>query len=525
LSSETAVDRASRSTNDTAAPPRQKVRHVRVSVIVPARNEEEYIESCINSIKSQDFRDYEIIVVDNGSTDDTADTARSLGVKVVSEPRAGLPRARERGRRAARGNILVYLDADTIIPPTYLSRIVRCFEERRGVVAVSNPYMFYDGDWRINALGALFFKVFLPMYSMLLEALHVSTLLGGNFAIRQNALEKIGGFNEGIEFYGEDADISKRISKQGDVVFMRDLCTLTSARRYLQQGIWRTSFIYFANHLSVLLLSHPFALRAARPVRSSRYATIMMAATVLAIGLFVYGFAYSKSGTSGGVIHRMNRLDNVVALTFDDGPNGEYTQEVLDILDREGIKGTFFLIGKNVEVYPQIARRIVESGHCIGNHSYSHQYRLPFKTAQAVRDEVDGAEEAIYRATGVRPKLFRPPHGFKTPWMMHTIRDMGYKTITWDDMTTDYLARSKPEHIAKRIVDRVKPGSIIVLHDGLNLNHGVNRENTVEALEIIIKELRDKGYSFVSLQEIEETDQEMEETEPEGDIVESASSE
>ncbi len=221
------------------------------------------------------------------------------------------------------------------------------------------------------------------------------------------------------------------------------------------------------------------------------------------IGLFIYGFAYPKSEIFGRVIYRLNLPNKkVVALTFDDGPNGAYTEEVLNILEEESIRGTFFLIGKNVEVYPEIAREIAGRGHCIGNHSYSHPWLLPFKAKGALIAEISKAEEAIYNATGVRPKLFRPPHGFRTPWMVSTIHEMGYKIIMWDDMTTDYITSSKSEDIAKHIISHVRPGSIIVLHDGLNLNHGVKRTNATKALKTIIKDLKGRGYGFVSLQEI-----------------------
>jgi peptidoglycan-N-acetylglucosamine deacetylase len=116
-----------------------------------------------------------------------------------------------------------------------------------------------------------------------------------------------------------------------------------------------------------------------------------------------------------------------------------------------------------------------------------------------VIDEVKKAEEGIYNANGVQTKLFRPPNGFRTPWMMHTIHKMGFKIVTWDDMTTDYNARVKPKEIAKKILSKVRPGSIIVFNDGLNLNHGVNRGNTIEALRIVINELKEESYKFVSL--------------------------
>jgi len=481
------------------APKMGEQKGMKISVIIPARNEEKYIESCIRSVKLQNFSDYEIIVVDNGSTDKTAEIAKTLGVRVVSEPKVGLPRAREKGREIANGDLLVYLDADMKIPPLYLSRIFEHFEKHGNAVAVSNPFFFYDGNWRINVLTRFFFKIFFPIYCKSLKVLTIPRVLfGANFAIRREALEKIGGFDNSLEFYGEDTDISKRISKEGDIDFISDLCTFTSARRYTEQGILKTTFVYFANYFFMLLFNRPISLPNFRLGPIFKYGTI----SVSIVMPLIYGLVYPKSEIFGHVIHGINSRSKVVALTFDDGPNGKYTEQVLDILRNENIKGTFFLIGKNVEVYPNIAREIVRQGHCVGNHSYTHPWLLPVMRKKALVAEVNKAETAIYNATGVRPVLFRPPHGLRTPWMISTIRKMGYEVITWDDMTTDYFARSKPKKIAKRIISRVRPGSIIVLHDGLNLNHGVNRENMIEALKIIIPALKEKGYKFVSLKNI-----------------------
>ena len=268
-----------------------KQKGIKISVIIPARNEEKYIESCIRSVKLQDFSNYEIIVVDNGSTDKTAEIAKTLGVRVISESGVGLPRAREKGRGIARGDLLVYLDADMKIPPLYLSRIFEHFEKHENVVAVSNPFFFYDGNWGINLLARFFFKIFFPIYCKLLKILKIpGVLFGANFAIRRKALEKIGGFNKSIKFYGEDTDISKRISKEGDIDFINNLSTFTSARRYTEQGIFKTTFVYFVNYFFMLFFSHPIALPNFRLSPVFKYGTISVS---IAMPL-IYGIVYPK---------------------------------------------------------------------------------------------------------------------------------------------------------------------------------------------------------------------------------------
>ncbi len=227
---------------------------MKVSIIVPARNEEKFIEPCINSMRSQDFDDYEIIVVDNASNDNTAAIAQSMGVRVISEPKIGLPAARESGRKFARGELLVFIDADTVIPSSYLSTIYKYFKEHEEIVAVSNPYLFYDSGQIMNILAKIFFHWLFPQYSKILRAFHMSGMLfGGSFAVRREILEKTGGFSEHITFHGEDTDLSRRISKEGSIAFIENLYTFTSARRYMEQGFFHTILVYFAYHLSVIV--------------------------------------------------------------------------------------------------------------------------------------------------------------------------------------------------------------------------------------------------------------------------------
>ncbi len=479
-----------------------KVNQEKISVIIPARNEEKYIESCIRSVKSQDFSDYEIIVVDNGSTDKTSEIAKKLGANVVFEPRVGLPQARETGRRMANGDILLYIDADTVIPPSYLSKVFEFFENHSEISAITNPFFFYDGNWKTNIFIWFAFKVARPLYSKILDTFNLPKfVIGGNFAVRKYILEKIGGFNTNIKFYGEDTDISIRISKEGSIAFLPNLYTSTSARRYIRQGLLKTQSIYLFNHFSIFFSNY-------LPVRSFsltnhkwlfRFATIMC--VLGSVVFFVYASTSPKSEVFGKVIYNISTHKKLVALTFDDGPSGKYTKEVIDILDREGVKATFFLIGKNVETYPEIAKEIAVHGHAIGNHSYTHPWLLPLESKKLILSEVDKAEEAIYNATGESPKIFRPPHGLRSIWLDEVIHQKGYTMFTWDDMTTDYVQGTTEREIAKKILSKVHPGSIIVLHDGVNLKHEINRENMIRALIVIIKELKKEGYEFVTLDE------------------------
>jgi len=194
--------------------------------------------------------------------------------------------------------------------------------------------------------------------------------------------------------------------------------------------------------------------------------------------------------------------DMKVALTFDDGPNEPYTSRVLDTLSTYGVKATFFLVGENAAFYPETARRIVEDGHSVGNHSYTHSRLIPFKFGRGLEGEIDRTEELIFRLTGHRTKLFRPPYCFRTPWLLSYVRRKGYITVTWDVTIDDYVPERGSDEIVRAILGKVRPGSIILLHDGITTNHGACRDNMVGALGRIIGELLKGGYRFVTIPEL-----------------------
>lgn len=185
-----------------------------------------------------------------------------------------------------------------------------------------------------------------------------------------------------------------------------------------------------------------------------------------------------------------------VAITFDDGPNDPWTLRIADTLDHYGVEGTFFTVGKNAESHPEIVRSLVAQGHLIGNHSYRHH------KGDALVDSHYGelwkAERAISSAAGVCPAIYRPPNGFHTPWQLHAVASHGMKTVTWDVIPRDWKD-PPPDEIARRVVDSVKPGSIILLHDGKDTDVQTDRSATLNALPGIIEGLQAKGYRIVRL--------------------------
>lgn len=184
-----------------------------------------------------------------------------------------------------------------------------------------------------------------------------------------------------------------------------------------------------------------------------------------------------------------------IALTFDDGPHASYTSEILDVLDDYGIKATFFVIGSNCEENLGIIKRELDSGHEIGNHTYSHPH-LTKITAEKLFGEIIQTENLLFEVGEYRPKLFRPPEGVYSLTVSRTLDRLDYIPILWTVDTTDWKHPSA-ENIAKTVLDGVKPGSIILCHDYVS-----GKSNTAAALRLFIPKLLERGYVFVTVSEL-----------------------
>lgn len=199
----------------------------------------------------------------------------------------------------------------------------------------------------------------------------------------------------------------------------------------------------------------------------------------------------------GELIRRVETSDSVIALTFDDGPTPGFTQEVLDLLESTGARATFFVIGSNVERWPVDARALVEAGHELGNHSYSHR-QLVLKSPAFIRSEILRTDSLI-RAAGHAGEIhFRPPYGKKLvalPWILSRL---GTRTVLWDIEPESFEAvAGDPVRVREHVLDRVSPGSIILLHPFYE-----SRRPTLNALPGLIEELQASGYRFVTVSEL-----------------------
>jgi glycosyltransferase involved in cell wall biosynthesis len=231
-----------------------------VTVIVCAFNEAHLLPACLFSLLSQTRPPDEIIVIDNASTDGTGAIARRVpGVRVVEEPTKGLVVARETARQVAQGDILAYVDADCRAPLTWLERVAERFAAHGRLIAVTGPYRFYDWDWAGRALiRAYDVLVAPPTHALVHHALGIGAVLyGGNFAVRRDALARIGGFDRTIEFHGEDTNLGRRLTPYGRIDVAGDCWVWTSARRYHAMGKRRVFGLYVRNFWSEILRHRP----------------------------------------------------------------------------------------------------------------------------------------------------------------------------------------------------------------------------------------------------------------------------
>jgi chitin deacetylase len=227
-----------------------------------------------------------------------------------------------------------------------------------------------------------------------------------------------------------------------------------------------------------------------------------------ALTLFLTGAAAGlwKVGNSrtfqffGTVVPRVETDEKLVALTFDDGPTPQFTDEILGILKAQDVKATFFLIGGALAENPEAGKKIVAAGHEVGNHSYSHQ-RMILVTPSFVKDEIEKTDALIAAAGYSKPAHFRPPYGKKLFALPYYLSQHNRLSITWDvePETFPDVAKSS-DAITKYVLDNTKSGSIILLHVMYD-----PQKKSLSSVQPIIEGLRQKGFRFVTVSEMIES--------------------
>jgi peptidoglycan/xylan/chitin deacetylase (PgdA/CDA1 family) len=213
-------------------------------------------------------------------------------------------------------------------------------------------------------------------------------------------------------------------------------------------------------------------------------------------GICAWGAYHPSSELFGKTRRRIGRA-RTIALTFDDGPNPAVTPQLLDLLDRYDARGTFFLIGRHVRACPALTAEIAARGHTIGNHTDTHP-NLLWQSRRRILEELERCDASIADATGQRPRIMRPPYGCRRPQVHAAARDAGFgRPVLWSRSARDWT-----QQLATQVIERlraIRPGDIVLLHDGFHAALGADRRHTVDALEYWLPRWKAQGFAFVSV--------------------------
>jgi peptidoglycan-N-acetylglucosamine deacetylase len=240
-----------------------------------------------------------------------------------------------------------------------------------------------------------------------------------------------------------------------------------------------------AAHLALLLLL----------VGNATLDGVVLAGYLVYHGMVGWAVVHPRSRLFGPNRSRLDTRERVVALTFDDGPHPQITEQVLAILRAREARATFFLIGKWVERYPEVVRRIVADGHTIGNHTYAHSYHLWAFGPQHIADEVRHAQRSIASISGRTCRLFRAPVGLKSCFLNPVLKRQDLELVSWGLRVPSKTDR---DSLLRRLRRRVVPGSIVLLHDGHD-RKPEGHPQIVETLPVVLDELDAMGYRCVPI--------------------------
>ncbi len=227
-------------------------------------------------------------------------------------------------------------------------------------------------------------------------------------------------------------------------------------------------------------------------------AVLLAASGALAAAYWLLMSSYSQA--LGPFPHRSRNPEKVVALTFDDGPNPPYTEQIAQILSARGVSATFFQVGRCVQRHPGTTAALAAAGHVIGNHSFSHRFsRCLLGPSQHY--ELLRTQEILHGLLGRTPTLYRPPWLLRVPPLLRTLEQQGMHPVSGVFCHPLEVTQWSAARIAAAAIRRTRPGRVLIFHDGVD-GRGGNRAATVAAVEIVVDTLRARGYRFVTVDQL-----------------------
>lgn len=223
------------------------------------------------------------------------------------------------------------------------------------------------------------------------------------------------------------------------------------------------------------------------------------------IGVLVLGSFFPQMNFYFISINRGPLDQGCVALTFDDGPDPKVMPKLLDLLEKEEVAATFFIIGQAAEAYPALVKRAEAEGHLIANHSYYHSSTWPFNFAFKIRNELARANKVLEKIIGCQPKYVRLPFSVGRPGLHSTFRKLNLTPVGWDVRGLEGLYR-EPKLIAEHVAKEARNGSVILLHECYYRKTDFGPDCVVETARQVIAQLRDRGFKFQRLDDMLDTD-------------------
>jgi peptidoglycan/xylan/chitin deacetylase (PgdA/CDA1 family) len=216
--------------------------------------------------------------------------------------------------------------------------------------------------------------------------------------------------------------------------------------------------------------------------------------------LLLYAVFERRAPLFGRIVSRGRPRSPAIAITFDDGPTEPYTSQILDVLRQSGAKATFFVLGARAQKAPDVVRRAAREGHEIGNHTWDHA-ALPLRSPSGMRVTIRRTSDVVDNITGVRPRVFRAPFGWRNPWLDSAARREGCQPIAWTVGVSD-TDRPGVDAIVGRAIEGFVDGSIILLHDGRSFDPNPDASQVVEALPHILREAQRCGFRLLTVSQL-----------------------
>lgn len=503
-----------------------------ISVIIPAYNEAKALPACLKSLQSQlQAPPFEIIVVDNNSSDTTGDIARKHGVIVVDQSVRGVCAARQAGLEIARGEIIVSSDADCTYPANWLHEINQAFASQPDLQLLLGNYRFTDAPPWANILLKWYEWLCLQVFYAFNRTMYASA---ANLAFRRSSFDA---YDTKLTQGGDELYVLQHCKQSGRVHYRFTNPVLTCGRR-MQQGFIKTFFhdfmrsyllnyivtrrtgrnlagsyvplrsnlearsspnfamgVFIATALVISLVLLLVSIQALMLVSRIEYSPLLSSGLLaLSMGLLAYAVFSPHSQLAGPQPFRVRTKRRVVALTFDDGPNGQFSLDIASYIESYGGHATFFSVGHNVAKQPDITRQLYERGHLIGNHSYNHTFGDYFKRGWIAN--IIKTNGVIAEACGEAPRFVRLPWLFRTPWLLTPLYKLGLQPVAGTFMHLKEFRQPDGVAMARKFAAKVRPGEIIIMHDGYNAQGG-DRRQTVRAVAELCKQLAADGYQFV----------------------------